>query len=302
MDLCIKDSGIFLDSFEHVLTKNIDEHNKTKLELFVLNINSNEFNYTLLKERLLDPLIDFALSRKIRAKYKTQPGTLSKKARQKFVNHLSNKGELGELLLFAFLETHLKAPKLLSKLELKTATNNYVNGSDGVHFLKLDSGDFQLIFGESKTIENMTTAFSDAFKSIYEFKSEINKDGKEKSGLPYEKSLINDQLVKETFSSDERKFIEKIIYPTKESNFQVDDAFAIFIGFELKISDEEKKMGNEEFRKLIHSKIKKEVEKRYKHIETKISEYQLWGHHFYIYVLPFTDLDITRLSIQEYIT
>ena len=59
-------------------------------------------------------------------------------------------GELGELLLFCFLESQLKAPKILSKLELKTTSGLYVNGADGVHFLKLEDGNYQLIFGESK--------------------------------------------------------------------------------------------------------------------------------------------------------
>ena len=55
-----------------------------------------------------------------------------------------------KLLLFCFLESQLKAPKILSKLELKTTSGLYVNGADGVHFLKLEDGNYQLIFGESK--------------------------------------------------------------------------------------------------------------------------------------------------------
>lgn len=48
------------------------------------------------------------------------------------------------------MESQLKAPKILSKLELKTTSGLYVNGADGVHFLKLEDGNYQLIFGESK--------------------------------------------------------------------------------------------------------------------------------------------------------
>jgi hypothetical protein len=55
-----------------------------------------------------------------------RPVELSKKARGKFIDYINNKGgELGELLLYCFLESHLKAPKILSKLELKTSTNHY---------------------------------------------------------------------------------------------------------------------------------------------------------------------------------
>jgi len=48
------------------------------------------------------------------------------------------------------LETHLNAPKILTKLEVKTAPNDYVKGADGVHLLQLNEQDFQLILGEAK--------------------------------------------------------------------------------------------------------------------------------------------------------
>lgn len=54
---------------------------------------------------------------------------------EKFVDYTRNNGELGELLLFCFLETHLGAPQILTKLELKTSISHYVNGADGDIFL-----------------------------------------------------------------------------------------------------------------------------------------------------------------------
>ena len=63
---------------------------------------------------------------------------------------------------------------------------------------------------------DLTAAISDAFKSIYEFKNEINSKGKTKSGLPYEKSLISDHLEKETIW-DLLKVEEKIGVKLTES-------------------------------------------------------------------------------------
>lgn len=301
MDLSIKDFD-FLNSFEHLSSHSLDKHNKNNLELFVLKINANEFDYTSLNENLLDPLIDFSLSRKVRDKYAGKPGTLSAKAREKFVEYIHNKGELGELLLYCFLETHLNAPKVLSKLELKTSTNHYVNGSDGVHFLKLANGNYQLIFGESKTIAGLTAAITDAFRSINEFKHCVNSKGSKKSGLPYEKRLLSDNLEKETFSDEEREFIEKIVYPSKAGDFEVDDAFGIFIGYEINICDEDKKLSNAEFRKTIKARIVNEVSLSHAHITNKINEFKLFGHNFYIYILPFTDLNKNRKLIQQEIS
>lgn len=184
-----------------------------------------------------------------------RPGTLSRKAREKFLDYLRNKGELGELLLYCFLETHLNAPKILSKLELKTSTGHYVNGADGVHFLQLDNGNYQLIFGESKTIRSLTAALTDAFKSIYEFKNCINSKGDKKSGLPYEKSLVSDNLEKEEFSEEEVNFIRSVIVPKRDNNFEVDDAFGIFIGYEIVINAEDKRLSNSDFRLKVKEQI-----------------------------------------------
>jgi hypothetical protein len=298
MNLSIQDFE-FLDAFDNLGSFTIDEHGKNKLDLFVLNINANEFNLKRLEELLIDPMIDYSLSRSVKEQYKNKPATLTKKAKEKFINYVKNKGELGELLLYCFLETHLNAPKILSKLELKTSTSHYVNGADGVHFLKLENGNYQLIFGESKTIVGLTNAITDAFKSIDEFKREVNSKGNKKSGLAYEKSLISDHLDKETFSQEEKDFISKIVYPKKENDFEVDDAFGIFIGYEITIDEEDKKLSNEDFRKKIQEQIKQEVKNKLSHITSKINEFKLYGHSFYLYVLPLTELDKNRELIMQ---
>lgn len=301
MEISLKESD-FLESFDLLWSKDLDKYKKNKLNLFVLIINSNEFDYDLLIDMLLDPVIDYSISRQVKERYKNRPATLSKKAREKFVEYARNNGELGELLLFCFLETHLGAPKILTKLELKTSTSHYVNGADGVHFLKLPDGNYQLIFGESKTYQDIDGAIRDAFKSIYNFKNGINDKGNQKSGIQYEKSLISDNLFKEAFSDEERDFLESLIYPTKNRNFDVDDAFGIFIGFQIDVSDEEKGMPTADFRKLVKSRVDDEVSKCLTSIQQKIVDNKLQGHNFYIYVLPFTDINSKRKKIMEAIT
>lgn len=114
------------------------------------------------------------------------------KAKEKLRKAESNDGELGEILLYCMLESHLNAPKLLTKLELKTAVNNYVNGADGVHLLKIDNSTYQFIFGESKLDANLQSGIYDAFKSINTLlKDDLNK-------LRYEISLVNSNILKET--------------------------------------------------------------------------------------------------------
>lgn len=285
-----------MDSFRKIQEKDINE--KNKLNIFMININANEFDYKLLEENLRDPIISYAISRKVKEKYKNQAGTLVHKAKEKFIEYFQNDGELGELLLYCFLETHLKAAKILSKLELKTTNKKYVNGSDGVHYLKLPNGNYQLIFGESKMYTDLYDALGEAFKSIKEFKDEINSKGEKKSGIRYEKGLISDNLNKE-FDEEDEKFLMDLVYPKGSNEFDVDDAFGIFIGYQINVTTEERKLLPDDFRELIKNKIISEINKIEKSIETRIKNKQLEGHNFYIYIVPFTEIENTRKEILK---
>lgn len=293
------DNKDFLDAFNHKGTYFLDNYEKNVLELFILKTSANEFDYAYLQKSLLENVANFSLSRKIKEKYSGKPMELSQKARSKFIEYMSNKGELGELILYSFLESHLGAPKILSKLELKTSTSHYVNGADGVHYLKLSDGNFQLIFGESKTVADITSALTEAFKSIHEFKNGINAKGKEKSGLNYEKALISDHIEKETFTKEEELFITSIVYPKKDDTHNVDTAFGVFIGFEIEIRDEDLMLPNDKFREKISSEIEQIVKLKFDHILKKLKEYKLLGPKFYLYILPFSNLDQSREEVTK---
>ena len=88
MELSLKQSD-FLGSFDFIWTKSLDQYDKNKLNLFMLKINSNDFDYDLLVKMLIDPMIDYSISRQVKEKYKNKPGTLSKTAREKFVEYTS---------------------------------------------------------------------------------------------------------------------------------------------------------------------------------------------------------------------
>lgn len=270
----------------------------TKLEVFSFIINANEFDYRNAIEYLLESVAEFALSRKINEEYKDRPLHLSKKAREKFRDYTKNTGELGEFFLYCFLEGHLGAPKILSKLELKTAKNMYVNDADGLHYLKLDDGNYHLIFGESKVEKKLTDGLRSAFESISDFKEGKNKKGDNKSGIMFEKGLLNSNLSREIGDEDEKKFLKSIIYPSSKSDFYVDDAFGIFVGFEYNYS-ELQKLSNIEFRKAIKEKILEATKKQIDNINRYVQVNKLFGHTFYIYVLPFANIEIDRKMILK---
>lgn len=291
-----------IKQFKHIkhlsISENIDDG---FLDLFLLPINARNFDYNSVSDNLIESVADYALSWKIRDKYKDKAMTLSKKAREKFKEATKNDGELGELLLFCFLEGHLEAPKILTKLELKTSNQLYVNGSDGVHLKKIAEQKYQLIFGESKTYSDLSNAFEDAFKSIGEFMNEINSKGNDKSGINFEKGLISSNIESQIFEEDDEEILNILLYPEEKNNYNLslDDAFSIFVGYEIDIINEQKICSVDEFPNEIERKIINQINK-YKHnIYRLIQKYDLLGYTFYVFIMPFTNIDETRKKILK---
>lgn len=270
--------------------------NSVSMKLFMPRLNSKEFDMASIQECLEEVVTDFALSRVTIQKYKRDEEfqKMTREAREKFRNYKSNKGELGELILYTFLEGHLNAPQILSKMSLKTTNGDYTKKSDGLHFLKLKKSErYHLIFGESKTIQNLTKAFKEALTSISD-----HKEGKN-----FEKSLISSQLQNEFIDDEDRKMIVNLLYPSKSPiNIKVSDAFGIFIGFELNIPEERKELSEDNFEEWINNDIRNQVIARISKIENYISEKKLTGKNFYVYLMPFTNLNETREKITEGIT
>lgn len=273
------------------------------LDLFLLPINARRFDYDLVSNNLIESVADYALSWKIKEKYKDKAMTLSKKAREKFKEVTKNNGELGELLLllFCFLEGHIDSPKILTKLELKTSNNLYVNGSDGVHLKKISDNKYQLIFCESKTIQDLNSAFGAAFKSINEFINEINNKGQNKSGINFEKGLISSNIDSGVFEEDDEYILNILLYPEDngKNNIILDDAFSIFIGYEIDIEQERQQFNNDQFVIEIENKIIKQIEEYQTKIYEMIQRYQLIGYTFYVFIMPFTEIDKNRKRILK---
>ena len=266
---------------------------ETNLNIYVSRLNGKEFDYLSLGRDLRSVLDSFVLSRKRIKKYESNKDymELSLEVRNKFRNSYANRGELGELILYTFLEGHLRAPKILSKMSLKTSKNMYVNGADGIHFLKLKDNRYHLIYGESKMIADFTRGFTEACTSIKTF---LDKNKR------FELGLIDSQLENEILDEQDIELISEILYPTKHQNqVVVADAFSVFIGFNLNISNKWLSLSDEEYEIRVKERIKKKIEKSVSKIEEIITENDLLGKNFYIYIMPFTKLDETRKMVLE---
>lgn len=64
MQLSVPDKS-FLDSFEHIKSFSLDKYDKNKMNIFMLRVNANEFDYDLLIRNLLEPVITYSVSRQL---------------------------------------------------------------------------------------------------------------------------------------------------------------------------------------------------------------------------------------------
>jgi len=307
LEKSIKNSTEFLNLF---YPPEIDAHEltqKTKVSLYILRIDGGRFDYESMNRELGNAAISYVFSRaKFDGIEASKMHEHVKQAQESFRNYETNDGEGGELFLYCFLETHLNAPKILSKMELKTAGNDYIKGADGIHLLNMGDGNFHLIFGESKMISDSTEkgssfrkAIADAFKSIKKVETD---------GLGGELNLVDSNLMKETYADDTLEYLKKIIKPSaRDTSIVKANAFGIFVGFEIDISDWNlQNMTDPDFEKKIKEDVKKAVEEKYDYIQEQIANYNLSGYHFYIYAVPFIkngdiSLDSTRKKIIEHI-
>jgi len=295
----------FLSLFYAPEIDSFEVSTKTKLSLYVLRIDGGKFDYEAMYEELGNASISYVFSRQKFDDIKSE--TYSKHVRQAqalFRKTDVNDGEGGELFLYCFLETHLDAPKILSKMELKTSSNDYVKGADGIHLLDLGDGNYHLIFGESKMIgdssekrSSFRKAIADAFKSIKKV---------EREGFSSEISLVDSNLMKESFSLETVDFLKGIIKPNaRDVSVTKNNAFGIFVGFEVDINDWDlQSMTDDIFKQSIKNACKDMVIERYDYIKEQIEKENLEGYHFYIYAIPFIKkgdetIDKTRKKIIE---
>ncbi len=276
--------------------KTLNLINNNCLRLFCLDIANNEFMYTSLHQFLQKNIGRYVFSRStienFRAEGEEEAIGLRAIELLRKANNSKDKGaggELGEILLYIFLEQKLNAPKILSKVELKTTSNQYVFGSDGVHLLCLEDingSNYQLVLGESKIKGSLEEAVDDAFTSIS--KAITNYDN--------ELRLVEKNILAESFDENTAEFITSLIIPSKrDRSLNVDNAFGIFLGYSLGL--DKTSYSNAEFKNAAVKKMESDIQNIIPYIEKKINASRLLSYSFYFFLLPFNKAADDRAAI-----
>lgn len=286
----------FQDIFDHLIENEKVNKSNSTVNLLCMKIHNKDFNIDSLIDKLSNSIVSYCLSQNDydELSQKGEYGTMYRRAARLFRNYTSNKGEIGEVILYSLLESHLKAPKILSKMKLKTSTNDYVKRADGIHMLKIDEENYELIFGESKMYENLNNGIKDAINSIHELES------RSRNNIVDEIDLICTNVSSE-FAKENYELIKKIIKPSKNNDFEYDIAFGVFVGFEIKI-DKYISLSGPEFKKKIKEKVTKDILDKMETVRSEIKRLNLQNYNLYIYFIPFLEIDKTRTNIIKELT
>lgn len=288
------------DDFEAVFRKcDHDEalslKNSCGISLYYLDISDSAFDYMALNEYLFDSVGVYVYSR---TQIKDFEGR--KKARSigaKALRLMNNNrkpddketgNDLGEMLLFTFMEGGLHAPKLLSKVEITTEAQRFKSKSDSVHLLKKKvNGEtcFQLVFGASNISGNIIDAIDAAFEALAVIKT----------GRAKERQMVESTLFNNTYDAETTERLKQIIIPSKQRNAAPDMAFGIFIGYTIGISEDD----NDNYRSLAVEKMKADIRKAIPYIEQKATDLNLTMHSYYFYFLPFNDAEKDKKMIMD---
>ncbi|WP_346683701.1 Hachiman antiphage defense system protein HamA [Anaerostipes butyraticus] len=118
-----------------------------ELRLFHLNIHNNKFNPEEMKKFLYRNIGDYVFSRTKIQHFKVNGDAyaivsqvLTVLQKNGGANLKDMVSELGELLMYSFLEEKLNAPKLMSRVELTTDAKQYASACDGIYLISGISG------------------------------------------------------------------------------------------------------------------------------------------------------------------
>ena len=273
----------FNDAFVPVCQAPLGLRNPEDCQIFRLKIEDNEFTYAGMKKYLNTNIGRYVYSRAEMERYKAE-GDLESVGMEaaQYIREHSTGNELADMLLYAFLEEVLGAPKLLSSIELGASTN-----CAGIHLHSIgqDASTYQMVYGSSKIEGDLKSAIDAAFDAVVQIKA------KRITGV----ELVNSAAFGKSVDVQTALAIKDILIPTKQGQEPPGTAFGLFLGYSLGLNPED--YSATEFIDEAVSRMESDIRENAEYISNKITTFHLGMHSFYIYVLPFNNAPEDKTSI-----
>ena len=197
---------------------------------------------------------------------------------------------LDEVLIYAFLEEKLKAPKLMSRVELYTELAKFHSECKGIHLLSPDdlpdNTKFQMVFGASDIVDDIKTAIDRAFETIKKIDDHENR----------EILMIQKTVLDQFFEQSEVDLLTEILIPQPGKPESYDTAYGIFLGYQLGLNPSGR---GDDFETLAEQKMLLDIKEHANYIAEKIIATGLNAHSFYVYIVPFNDAEQEKMQIMD---
>lgn len=210
-------------------------------------------------------------------------------------NQLESGGEPGELILYALLEWVLKAPRLVSKMYLKTNNNMPVHGTDGIHLGYDEAKDLLTVyFGESKIYQNFSSAADAAFASMAELLANTGQ-------ISREIEILNNLSDIDSLDSVFRAKIAEYINPYSMSQLTLQKRIvhACLLGFEYSAYNRILALEPSKVASAFEEKYKKRIGSACRVIERHYGKRLPITTNLHLFLLPFPSLQVFRAAFYE---
>ena len=294
------------DDFDQIFIESegagqLNNPNYSQVRLFYLDIENNEFLYDCLDDFLVDNIGYYVLSRtemqNLRDRHKEHSACLRAIRAMNQHGTPGEKGtgnDLGEVMVYAFLEDVLGAPKIFTKAEIVGGTSG--SRTDGVHLLKLSDGvndKYQLVLAASDITGNIKNAVDSVIQRLDDI---VGVTGNERK-------MVDRAVLSSSFDADTTSYLKSILIPSRAASGRPDISFGIFIGYSLGIDPSQ--YDNDTYRSKAMEKMKQDVEDIAPYISTQlsnasiVSNSNITNHSFYFYFMPFNDADSDKDKIMQ---
>ena len=281
-------------------TEQLNLQKPSQLRLFHLLVRDGKFYHAALEKWLYRNLSRYVFSRAMLEQFK-QDDDLDA-AIERAIQTMRENGaadekgignELGEMLIYAFLEGKLSAPKLLSRVELTTDLPKYKSVCESIHFLSdSQSGGMpfnQMVFGTSNIVGEIRDAVDNAFDAIIRIEKNSER----------EIQMVEKNVLDRSFEEKELEFISSTIIPSPTEQRKYNTAYGIFLGYTLGV--DAKSHPEIEYEELVNKKMMTDIQHHVQYIADKIENNGLGMHSFYIYIVPFMDAESNKSEIMDHV-
>jgi len=257
------------------------------IKTFHLNVGSNKFTYNDIKDFIKDNLSNYIFSRAKVSSYESAQ-RMAIDAWLELNKKSIDRNRFSEIMLYAFLEHSLNAPKIMSKIEIEGKSSN----STGIHFLSTINGEttsHQLVFGSSETLNDINAAIDSVFTQI----SLIDDNA------DTEIDLVDNIIFEKPFDNDTYEYLKATIIPSKSNGHsRPENSYSAFIGYTINVSGTFK--NKREYLAAIESQMKADIASALPYIQEKITSLNLQNHSFYFYFLPLNNAEKDKVDIMKF--